>query len=128
MRTADVSGHQRKVVRSAVRPARGVLGDQGIPLRDGQTLPFVVERGWNAPAGYYPEGWYLVIPDSGEVLYASAQNVKLVWGLAAVTDLSDEVTDPIPLSPGKYLIVFSLGGIKGAELEVQAFDASEAAA
>jgi hypothetical protein len=128
MRTADVSGHQRKVVRSNVRPARAAIGPAGIPIRDGKTLPFVIERGWNAPAGYYPEGWYLVIPDSGEVLFASDQSVKLIWGLAAVTDLSDEVTPAIPLTPGKYLVVFSLGGIKGGELEVEAFEASEAAA
>lgn len=128
MRTADVSGHQRKVVRSAARPARAAIGTSGIPIRDGKTLPFVVDRGWNAPAGYYPEGWYLVIPDSGEVLYASDQSVKLIWGLAAVTDLSDEVAEPIALAPGKYLVVFSLGGIKGGELEVEAFEASEEAA
>lgn len=128
MRTADVSGHQRKVVRSNARPARAAVGRSGIPIRDGQSLPFVIERGWNAPAGYYPEGWYLVVPDSGEVLYASDQTVKLIWGLAAVTDLSDEVTEAIPLAPGKYLVVFSLGGVKGGELEVEAFEASEAAA
>ena len=128
MRTADVAGHQRKVVRSEIRPGRSTLGTSGIPLRAGATLPFTVARGWNAPAGYYPEGWYLVVPDTGEVLYASDQSVKLIWGLAAVTDLVDEVAEPIPLSPGNYLVVFSLGGIKGGEVEIEAFEASEEAA
>lgn len=128
MRTADIEGHQRKVIRSAVKPARSGLGMEGIALRDGQTLPFKVSRGWNAPAGYYPEGWYLVVPDSGEVLASSDMGVTLIWGLASVTDVEDHVTEPIALMPGKYLMVFALGGIKGGELEVEAFEASEAAA
>ncbi|MDQ4065064.1 MAG: hypothetical protein M3161_03355 [Actinomycetota bacterium] len=128
MRTADIAGHQRKVVRSEVRPLRSVHGRSGIPLRDGQSLPFVVSRGWNAPAGYYPEGWYLVVPDSGEVLYASDQAVKLIWGLPSITDLETEVTEPVTLEPGTYLVVFALGGMKGGELEVEAFEATEEAA
>jgi hypothetical protein len=125
---ADIAGHQRKVVRSAVRPLRAAVGVQGIPVRDGRTLPFSVTRGWNAPAGYYPEGWYLVIPDSGEVLHAAYGDVTLIWGLQSVTDVTTVVKDPIELAPGSYQIVFVVGGIKGGTLDVEAFEASSEAA
>jgi hypothetical protein len=125
---AEISGHQRKVVRSAVGPLRGAFGVTGIPIRDGKTQPFAVTRGWNAPAGYYPEGWYLVVPDSGEVLYEAYGGITLIWGLQSVTDITTEVRDPIDLAPGSYRVVFSLGGVKGGEIDVEAFDASSEAA
>lgn len=125
---AEISGHQRKVMRSSVRPLRAERGIEGIAVKDGKTLPFVVSRGWNAPAGYYPEGWYLVVPDTGEVLHASPQEVTLVWGLPAVTDLTTRVAEPIAVAPGRYKIVFALGGVKGGELDVEAFEASSEAA
>lgn len=125
---AEISGHQRKVVRSSVRPLRAGPGAQGIPVRAGKTEPFVVTRGWNAPAGYYPEGWYLVVPDSGEVLYESYGEISLIWGLPAITDLTTEVVEPFELAPGRYKVVFSLGGVKGGEVDVEAYDASSEAA
>jgi hypothetical protein len=125
---ADIAGHQRKVVRSAARPLRGAVGTEGIPVRDGHTLPFSVTRGWNAPAGYYPEGWYLVIPDTGEVLHEAYGEVSLIWGLQSVTDLTTVVREPLELAVGRYQIVFVLGGIKGGTLDVEAFEASSEAA
>lgn len=125
---ADIAGYQRKVVRSAIRPARSQYGTEGIPVRDGKTLPFRVSRGWNAPAGYYPEAFYIVTPGTGEVYYASPQVLRLIWGLPSVTDVDTEVTDPIELPPGTYTVVFALGGIKGGEASVEAFDAGTRAA
>lgn len=125
---ADISGTQRKILTSSVRPARANQGDQGIPLQDGKSLPFVVERGWSAPAGTYPEAFYLVDPKTGEVLYESSVREEAIWGLQALTHLRDEITDHITLKPGQYQIVFSLGGFRGGELEVEAFEVADEAA
>ncbi len=128
MPTADIAGIQRKVMRSSVRPARSGQGIAGIPVRDGKTMPFVVARGWNAPAGYYPEAFYLVAPDSGEVYYASPTVSRLIWGLPSITDVETTVDEPIEMAPGTYSLVFALGGIKGGEVSVEVFDAGAAAA
>ena len=125
---AEIAGSQRKVVRSSIRPLRSQHGGEGIAVRDGKTLPFRVSRGWNAPAGYYPEAFYIVTPEAGEVYYASPQMLRLIWGLPSVTDVATDVTDPIELPPGTYTVVFALGGIKGGEATVEVFDADSRAA
>jgi hypothetical protein len=118
---ADIDGHQRKVMRSAVRPARSAYGTEGIALEDGRTVPFVVSRGWNAPAGRYLETWYLVDPDTNEVVFEGPVRMEAkIWGLQSITDVTDEVRDEIPLGPGRYKIVFALGGVRGGEIEVEA--------
>ena len=104
------------------------MGASGIPVRDGKTLPFVVSRGWNAPAGYYPEAFYLVAPESGEVYYASPTVTRLIWGLPSITDVESTVEEAIELAPGTYKLVFALGGIKGGEADVEVFDVGTAAA
>lgn len=121
---ADVAGHQRKVVRSLVRPVKRAHGDSGIRSRDGTTLPFTVTRGWNAPAGRYPEQFFLVHPETREVLYESPVRNVLIWGLQSVTDLSDEVSLPLPLAPGTYQVVFALGGRMGGEIDVEVTEVS----
>ena len=128
MPTADIAGNQRKVLRSGARPARSIHGASGIPVKDGKTLPFVVSRGWNAPAGYYPEAFYLVAVDTGEVYYEGPSVVRLIWGLPSITDIESTVDEPIELSPGTYTLVFALGGIKGGEATVEVFDVDSAAA
>lgn len=126
---ADISGPQRKVIASSVRPLRAQHGATGIAVRSGSTLPFAVARSWIAPAGYYPEQWFLVDPSTREVLYESPVRDGLIWGLQAATDLVDEVRAPVRLAPGSYQIVFALGGLKGGELAVEATEApSEEAA
>jgi hypothetical protein len=120
---ADIDGHQRKIVMSEVRPAKTVHGDSGIALRDGKTLPFVVTRAWNAPAGHYSEAWYLVHPESREVLHEGRSRQVLVWGLLSWTELTDDISEPFELRPGTYQIVFALGGLLGGQAEVQATEA-----
>ena len=120
---AELKGHQRKVAASSVRPARSVHGDSGIALRRGRTLPFIVSRGWNAPAGHYMERWYLVHPETREVLYESPEREVLVWGLQSITEATDRVDEDIPLEPGTYLIVFALDGVMGGQVEVEASEA-----
>ena len=129
MPTADIDGLQRKIVRTEVRPVRPNHGSSGIPIRSGRTLPFVVSRGWNAPAGYYTESWYLVHPETREVLHEAPGKVRLIQGLPTVTNLSEEIREPLPLQPGPYKLVFALDGVKGAEVDVEAVEvpAEEAA-
>ena len=125
---ADIDGHQVKVVRSGARPSKRLVGDSGIPIRDGKTLPFVVSRGWNAPSGYYPEAFYLVNADR-EVVFEGPPVTRLIWGLQSVTDVEQEVREPISLTPGTYTLVFMLADKVGAETTVEAFEApAEAAA
>jgi hypothetical protein len=125
---ADIAGLQRKVVSSDVRPVRVSSGNSGIALKNGRTLPFVVSRSWSAPAGHYNEAWYLVDPSTREVLYESSSGEVRVWGLQSWTEFSDTVTEPIPLAPGSYLIVFALGGQQGGEMTVSAAAAVDSAA
>ena len=125
---ADIAGLQRKVVSSDVRPLRVSAGSSGIAIKNGRTLPFVVSRSWSAPAGHYNEAWYLVDPSTREVLYESSSGEVRVWGLQSWTEFSDTVTEPIPLAPGSYLIVFALGGRQGGEMTVSAAAAVDPAA
>src|SRR5688572_29553691 len=96
---AQISGTQRKVMTSSVRP--------------GKTLPFRVARSWSAPAGVYPEQWFLVRPDTREVLHEGRLVERAIWGLQGLTDVADEVGEPLALEPGPYLVVFALGGEMG---------------
>ena len=125
---ADINGPQRKVVAHSVRPTKVAHGTDGIALRDGKTLPFRVTRSWSAPAGNYPEQWFLVDPGTREVLYESPGVTRLVWGLQSLTEFTDEVSEPLALQPGTYLVVFALGGLKGGEAEVEAREAPKEAA
>jgi hypothetical protein len=120
---ADVGGAQRKVISSAVAPLRRSDGDDGIPLANGATRPFRVTRQWSAPAGHYPERWYLVAPESREVLHEGPERLVLIWGLQAPTEVTDEVREPIPLEPGTYKLFFALGGLSGGDVDVEAFEA-----
>jgi hypothetical protein len=122
---ADISGAQRKVLVSSVAPFKPSHGSAGIPVRNGRTLPFVLRREWSAPAGHYQETWYLVVPDTREVIYEGPRREVSVWGLQSLTAISDEVREPIPLEPGRYEIVFSLGSVMGGKLDVEAVDAPE---
>ncbi len=88
-------------------------------VRDGATLPFVVSREWNAPAGHYGEQWFLVEPSTREVVFESPVKETLVWGLQSLTELTAEVGDRIPIEPGTYQIVFALDGVMGGELDVE---------
>ena len=128
-READVKGAQRKAVAFSIRPLRWQQGDQRIPVRDGKSLPFELHREWSAPAGHYGERWYIIHPESREVLYESSLRETSIWGLQSLTRLTDLVREPIALEPGTYKIVFVLQGILGGEFEVQAVEipAQEAA-
>lgn len=122
---ADISGTQRKVVTTSVRPASAAHGSDGIAVRKGRTLPFVVSRAWSAPEGTYRETFYLIDPASREVLFEGPVREELVWGLQSLTEFSDTVTEELQFKPGAYAIVFSLGSGNGGEFPVQVFDSTE---
>ncbi|HEX2295012.1 MAG TPA: hypothetical protein VHN37_06850 [Actinomycetota bacterium] len=121
---AQITGLQRKVMGSSVRPVKVSHGEAGIAVRGGKTLPFRVARSWSAPAGVYPEQWFLVRPDTREVLHEGPSVERPIWGLQGLTEVVDEVVEPLPLDPGSYLVVFSLGGHMGGQAEVEAFEAA----
>ena len=120
---ADINGPQRKILSARTRPLKATHGLDGIAVRNGHCLPFVVQREWSAPAGYYIEQWFLVKPDTGEVFIEGPAKEALIMGLQARTELTDEVTDVLPLEPGSYQLVFALGGLKGGEVDVQVVEA-----
>lgn len=126
---ADINGPQRKILTSRVRPTKAAYGRDGIAVKDRRTLPFEVARQWSAPAGHYPEQWFLVNPQTREVLYESRLVTRRIFGLQSPTEVLDEVEEPFELEPGTYQIVFALAGLKGGETEVvaQAVDTVSAA-
>ena len=115
---ADINGPQRKILTSKVRPAKAAYGTDGIATRDGKTLPFEVSRQWSAPAGYYPEQWFLVHPTTREVMYESPVVTRRIFGLQSPTEVTEAVEEALELQPGGYQIVFALGGLKGGEAQV----------
>src|SRR5688572_958704 len=108
---ADINGPQRKTLMTRVRPVKATYGTEGISSKDGLTLPFEVYRAWSAPAGHYPEQWFLVDPKTKEVLYESRAVTRFIFGLQAPTEVTDVIEEPLELAPGTYLIVFALGGL-----------------
>lgn len=125
---ADVSGPQRKIIGAEIRPTRSAWGASGIATRDGVTLPFVVSRKWNAPEGYYMEQWFLIDPETREILHEGPNRQRLIWGLQSWTEVSDGVEGGFRLAPGDYQIVFSLGGLRGGEVDVTVQEVPAAAA
>lgn len=119
---------QRKVVAQEVRPIRSSLAATGIPLRGGKTLPFRVTRSWSAPAGVYRERFYLIHPETREVLFEGPEHEAAIWGLQSLTNVRDEIRLPLELSPGTYEVVFALGGVNGGEFEIEATEVGEEAA
>ena len=125
---ADINGPQRKTVMTRIRPVKAAHGTDGIVVTDGKTLPFEVSRSWSAPAGHYPEQWFLVDPKTKEVLYESPRAIRMILGLQAPTEITDVVSEPFDLAPGAYQVVFALGGLKGGEVDVTVAQADTAAA
>ncbi|MBA2273845.1 MAG: hypothetical protein H0W21_08100 [Actinobacteria bacterium] len=112
-------------MRTSVRPLDPAYGSDGIPVQNNRTLPFSVTRAWSAPAGRYLERWFLVHPATRTVVFEGPiRDEVLIWGLQALSSLTDRLMNSFPLEPGPYLLVFALGGHKGAEIEVEAVPVS----
>jgi carboxypeptidase PM20D1 len=86
-------------------------------------LPFEVTRAWSAPAGVYREQFFFADPTTRAVLFEGPAQVRAIWGLQGLTDITDEVREPLELPTGTLLVVFGLGGVSGGEFEVEVVEA-----
>jgi len=114
-----------ELVRAGARPEGESV--EGIIVDGGGTKPFVVERGWSGPAGYYLEQWS-IRRGGREVLYQSEPRQIFVRGVQSVTNYTDTVTGRIRLEPGNYQLVFLIDGMFMGHVEVQARAGGAAAA
>jgi hypothetical protein len=106
-----------QLVRPRVAPAARPW-ELGIPLEDGKTSPFVVERGWVGPAGTYIEEWSIRRGD--RVLYRHPPAYIEVRGFQSVRRFTDTVRTPLTLEPGHYDIVLVVEGYRMASFGVEA--------
>src|SRR5205807_1600153 len=105
-------------VAPATRPAAS-----GLPLEDGHTLPFVVDRGWVGPAGTYIEQWS--IRDGERILYRHPAKYIEVRGFQSVRRFSDTVRLPLRLELGIYDITFVVEDYRMGSFPVEAGPLSE---
>jgi hypothetical protein len=98
-------------------------GASGLPLEDGHTLPFVVDRGWVGPAGTYIEQWS--IRDGDKILYRHPAKYIEVRGFQSVRRFSDTVRAPLRLEPGIYDITFVVEDYRMGSFAVEAGPLSE---
>ena len=94
------------------------LSESGLPLEDGHTLPFVVDRGWVGPAGTYIEQWSIRTGET--VLYRNPAKHIAVRGFQTVRRFSDTVRVPVKLEPGVYDIVFLVEDYRMGSFAVEA--------
>lgn len=76
----------------------------GIVLEGGLSRPFLVERGWSGPAGYYLECF--AISRGAEVAFRSLPRQIFVRGPQTVTRHSDLVEEGVRLEEGAYQLTF----------------------
>jgi hypothetical protein len=106
-----------ELIDAKVVPADRPHGE-GIIVADGSTLPFLVERGWSGPSGYYLEQWS--IRKSGrEILYTGEVKPISVRGPQSVTRYTDRVDNPIKLEDGTYMLAFVVEGRFMGSTEIQ---------
>lgn len=101
--------------------------EDGIALKEQRTLPFVVERSWAGPAGYYVEQWSLR-RGMKQIVHQSPARYVRVRGIQSVTTEIDRVSEPIELEPGIYTLVLVLNGVFLGSVEVEARAPTDAAA
>ena len=92
--------------------------ESGLPLENGGTAPFVVDRGWVGPAGTYIEEWSIRRGD--KVLYRHPAAYIEVRGFQAVRRFTDTVRTPLALEPGEYEIVLVVEGYRMGSFTVEA--------
>jgi hypothetical protein len=107
-----------ELVRAGVRPvARSE--ETGILIEGGRTRPFVVERGWSGPEGYYNEEWS-IRKGGREVLYQTEPRLIFIRGVQSVTSYTDTVEERIRLDPGDYQLVFLIEGMYMGHIDIRA--------
>ena len=106
-----------QLVQPRVAPAARPW-ESGLPLENGRTAPFVVDRGWVGPAGTYIEEWSIRRGD--KVLYRHPAAYIEVRGFQAVRRFTDTVRTPLALEPGDYDIVLVVEGYRMGSFTVEA--------
>jgi hypothetical protein len=91
----------------------------GIVVEEGQTRPFLVERGWSGPAGTYVEQWS-ILRDGRYVVHQSKPKLISVRGMQTVSTVVDRVDRPIALEPGEYDLVFVVEGYRMGDTKIRA--------
>ncbi|MGH2810264.1 MAG: hypothetical protein ACRDIA_05220 [Actinomycetota bacterium] len=113
--------YQLELVTARVAPAEEPLED-GIRLKNGKTLPFLVERTWSGPAGSYNEQWS-IRRGGKEIVYGSESKPIWVKGLQSIRTYTDRVDEPISLEAGTYNLVFVAEGYFMGSREITAAEA-----
>ncbi len=98
----------------------------GISTSQGKTLPFIVERQWAGPAGHYNEQWS--IRQGAQVVYESEVVLRFVRGFQSVSAFRDIITEPIPIAPGTYSLVFIMEGRFMGAVDIEVRDEAGGAA
>ena len=101
--------------------------DRGLTVAAGAAEPFVVERAWAGPAGYYWETWSIRRGGS-DVVFTSKPKQIFVKGIQSVRTFTDEVTQAVSIEPGKYNLVFIVENLFMGSVEIEAKEKSTAAA
>ena len=107
-----------ELVRAGVRPVSRPE-ESGILVEGARSRPFVVERGWSGPEGYYNEEWS-IRKGGRQVLYQTDPRLIFVRGVQSVTTYTDTVEERIRLDPGDYQLVFLIEGMFMGHIDIQA--------
>lgn len=115
-----------ELVKVRVTPAERTYED-GILVSEGFTQPFVVERSWSGPAGWYLEQWS-IRRGGKEILYTSDIKSISVRGIQSVSSYTDLVEKSVPLEAGTYQLVFVIEGrfMGSVDIEVRSIDTAAA--
>lgn len=107
-----------ELVKARVAPADEPY-EEGIRLKQGRTLPFLVERSWSGPAGSYIEQWS-IRRGGKDILFSSDPKSIWVRGPQSIRSFVDRMEEPITLEPGTYNLVFVAEGYFMGSREITA--------
>ncbi|MGI8426165.1 MAG: hypothetical protein ACR2FO_03785 [Actinomycetota bacterium] len=114
-----------ELVEAHVAPAERPWA-RGLPVAGGTALPFVIERSWAGPAGYYWEQWS-IRRGGRDAIFTSEPKQIFIKGLQSVRTFTDRVEAPISIGPGTYNLVFIVGELFMGSVEIKVEENSTAA-
>lgn len=101
--------------------------EESIAVAGGKSFPFVVERSWAGPSGYYNEQWS-IRRGMGDVIHQADPSYIFVRGIQSLTKHVDRVVVPIAIDEGSYRLVFIVEGYFMGAVEIQVISSDSAAA
>jgi len=114
-----------ELVEAHVAPAERTY-ERGLQVVGGTAKPFLVERSWAGPAGYYWEQWS-IRRGGRDVIFTSEPKQIFVKGIQSLRVFTDRVDQAISIEPGKYNLVFIVGGLFMGSVEIEVSENSTAA-